>query len=87
MYVLRRDEKGNAQVLVGNTGGKRPLGRQWRAWIILKMDLYRNRIGGCGMNSFGSEWGPVAGSCKHGNEPSDSIKWELPRLRERILAC
>jgi len=26
------------------------------------------------VDSFGSGHGPVAGSCEHGNEPSDSIK-------------
>jgi hypothetical protein len=31
-------------------------------------------VGKCGFNSSGSGKGPVAGSCKHGNEPSDSIK-------------
>jgi hypothetical protein len=25
--------------------------------------------------SSGSGWGPVAGSCEHGNEPSGSIKY------------
>jgi hypothetical protein len=29
-------------------------------------------MGGCGLNSFAS--GAVAGSCKHGNEPSVPIK-------------
>jgi hypothetical protein len=27
----------------------------------------------CGLDSSGSEWDPVAGSCGHGNEPSGSI--------------
>jgi hypothetical protein len=31
-------------------------------------------VGGSGLDSSGSEWGPVAGSCEHGNEPSGSIK-------------
>jgi hypothetical protein len=31
-------------------------------------------VGGCGLNSSGSEQGPVASSCEHGNEPSASIK-------------
>lgn len=29
---------------------------------------------GCGLDESGSGYGPVAGSCEHGNEPSDSIK-------------
>jgi hypothetical protein len=28
----------------------------------------------CGLESTGSEWGLVAGSCEHGNEPSGFIK-------------
>jgi len=28
---------------------------------------------GCGLNLSGSGYGPVAGSCEHGNEPSGSI--------------
>jgi hypothetical protein len=28
----------------------------------------------CGLDSSGSEEGPVAVSCEHGNEPSSSIK-------------
>jgi hypothetical protein len=54
--------------------------------IILKWIL-GNRIGGCGLDSLGL--GPMADYCKHGNEPSGSIKggefldsssWSLFRL-------
>jgi hypothetical protein len=31
-------------------------------------------VGRCGLDASGSGYGPVAGSCKHGNEPSGSIK-------------
>jgi hypothetical protein len=31
-------------------------------------------VGKCGVDASGSEQGPVAGSCKQGNEPSDPIK-------------
>jgi hypothetical protein len=31
-------------------------------------------VGGNGLDSSGSGYRPVAGSCKHGNELSDSIK-------------
>jgi hypothetical protein len=31
-------------------------------------------VGGCGLDSSGSEQGPVAGSFEHGKEPSGSIK-------------
>jgi hypothetical protein len=30
----------------------------------------------CGLDSYGSGQGPVAGSCEHGNEPLESIKGE-----------
>jgi hypothetical protein len=34
----------------------------------------------------GSGWGPVEGSCEHGNEPSGSLKcWEI-RVAERLAA-
>jgi hypothetical protein len=51
---------------------------------IVKMEMYKtvlapvlcqgNRAGGCGLSSSGSGYGPVAGSCEHGNEPLVSIK-------------
>jgi hypothetical protein len=31
-------------------------------------------VGGCGLDASSSGWGPMAGSCEHGNEPSSSIK-------------
>jgi hypothetical protein len=33
-------------------------------------------VGSCGLDSSGSGYGPVAGPCEHGNEPSGSIKRE-----------
>jgi len=33
-------------------------------------------VGGCGLDSYGSGQGPVAGCCEHGNKPSGSIKDE-----------
>jgi hypothetical protein len=39
----------------------------------------------CGLNSSGSGQGPIVSSCKHGNEPSGSIKcWEF---LERLSNC
>jgi hypothetical protein len=32
-------------------------------------------VGRCGLDSSGSGWGPVAGSCEYGNGPSGSIKY------------
>jgi hypothetical protein len=31
-------------------------------------------VGRCGLDSFGSRYGLVAGSCEHGDEPSGHIK-------------
>jgi hypothetical protein len=31
-------------------------------------------VGRCGVDSSGSEYGPVAGSCEHSNVPSGSTK-------------
>jgi hypothetical protein len=36
------------------------------------MDLIE-RVRVCGLDSFGSEQGSVAGSCELGHEPSDSV--------------
>jgi hypothetical protein len=41
--------------------------------IILEWIL-ENRKGKCELVSSGSGWGPVEGSCEHGNEPSSSIR-------------
>jgi hypothetical protein len=46
--------------------------------IGLKLDLKTNRMGLYGLDSPSSRQGSVAGSCEHGNEPTDSIKcWEI----------
>jgi hypothetical protein len=31
-------------------------------------------VGRCGLDASGTEYGPMADSCEHGNEPSGSIK-------------
>jgi hypothetical protein len=31
-------------------------------------------VGSCELDSSGSRYGPLAGPCEHGNEPSGSIK-------------
>jgi hypothetical protein len=41
-------------------------GRIMFKWIFLD---------GCGLDASGSGWGTFAGSCIHGNEPSDSKKF------------
>jgi hypothetical protein len=40
---------------------------------------YGNRLGMCGVDSVGSGYEPVSGSCEHGNEPSGSGATELIR--------
>jgi hypothetical protein len=46
---------------------------QMEGWHI-RIDLKTYRVGNCGLGSFGSELGSVAGYCGYGNEPSSSIK-------------
>jgi hypothetical protein len=49
-----------------SVGKSEPLGRPRRRWEdIITMDVKRNRLGGFGLNSFGSGYGPVGGSCEH----------------------
>jgi hypothetical protein len=31
-------------------------------------------VGSCGLDASGSEWGPMAGCCTHGNELSGSLE-------------
>jgi hypothetical protein len=66
-----------ARVLVGKPEGKRPLGRPRQRWEDrIQMDL--REIGWeVGVDSPGSGWGPVAGCCKCGDEPSGSSATEL----------
>jgi hypothetical protein len=40
----------------------------------IRMDVKRNMVGRCGLNSSDSGQGPVAVCCEHSNEPSGSIK-------------
>jgi hypothetical protein len=57
-------------VLKPKPEGQKPLRRHGSRWDDnIKMDL--NEIGyeGCGLDSFSSEYRPVAGSCEHNNEP------------------
>jgi hypothetical protein len=45
-----------------------------RPWEDIRMDLFGSMVGRCGLDSSGSGQVPVAGSCEHCNESSDSIK-------------
>jgi hypothetical protein len=38
------------------------------------MDLSEGGWGRCGLDSSGSDYGPVAGYCEYGNEPSSTVK-------------
>jgi hypothetical protein len=70
------EEMGNAySFLVGKHEGTRPLRRHRRGWEDnIKMNRSEIGLGRCGLDASGSEQGPVAGSYKHGHEPSGSIK-------------
>jgi hypothetical protein len=67
-HVARMGEgRGVYRVFIERPEGKRPLGR--RRWEDNnKMDRWG------GLDSAGLRWGPVAGLCEHGNEPSGSIR-------------
>jgi hypothetical protein len=70
-------EKRNAYtILVRKSVGTRPLGRPRYRWVDdIKIDL---RVELYGLDRSGSEYGPVEGSCEHGNELSGSLKyWEV----------
>jgi hypothetical protein len=43
------------------------------------MDLTDIGLGVCGVDSGGSGYGPVEGSCEHGDEPSGSGAMQLVR--------
>jgi len=70
--VSMGDGRGVHRVLVGKSGGKRPLGRPWGRWEVnIKMDL--KDVGCEGMDCMDlaqdrNRW------CEWGNEPPGSIK-------------
>jgi hypothetical protein len=54
------EEKKVYKVLVGKPEGKRPLGRPRRRWEDgIRMDLREIGLRGCGLDTTGSEQGPV----------------------------
>jgi hypothetical protein len=77
-HVARMGEvRGAYNILIGRPEWRRPLGRPRRGWENnIKMDVREIGFWGCGfgLDSLGSGYGQVAGSCEHGNEPSGSIK-------------
>jgi hypothetical protein len=69
------------RVLVGRHKGKRPLERPRRRWEDgIKMDLTKIDWG-CGVDSTGPEYRPVAGCCECGDEHSGSGATALVRSR------
>jgi hypothetical protein len=72
--ALMGEVRGAYNILVGKPEGRRPPGRPRRRMEgNIKMDL-RETVWGCVLDSFGSGYGQVAGSCEQGNEHSGSIK-------------
>jgi hypothetical protein len=68
---LTREKRNAHRTLVG-----KPEGRPKCIWEDIKM--VKKQDEGYGLDSSGSGYRPVAGSCEHGNEPSGSIKfWEF----------
>jgi hypothetical protein len=66
---------------VGKPEEKRPLGRPTRRWEDgIRMDLREIGLGGCGLDSTGSGYGPVTGCGECGDEPSGSCATELVNL-------
>jgi hypothetical protein len=75
--VCMGEERKVYKVLVGKPQGKRPLGRPRCRWENgIRMDLRETGLGGCGLDSTGSEQGPVAGCGEYGDEPSGSCTTE-----------
>jgi hypothetical protein len=70
-----RGEMRNAyKILVGKPKEKGPPGRSRHRWEDnIKIDIREIRWES-GLDSFGSGWGPVAGSCEYVSEPLGSIR-------------
>jgi hypothetical protein len=63
------------KILVGKPKGKRSLGRhRHRQKDNFYIGSERKRVGGCALDSSGSEQGSAGGSYEHSNELSGSIK-------------
>jgi hypothetical protein len=74
-HAARIGELRNAhKVLVWNLKGKIPLGRPSCRWENIKVDIKRNKVGWCELNSSTSGRGLAAGCYEHYNELQNSIK-------------
>jgi hypothetical protein len=73
-HVARMEEiRHLCNIFVGKPEEKRPPERRiYRREDNIRMDLGKKMVGMCALHSSGSRYGPVAGSCEHGNEPSGS---------------
>jgi hypothetical protein len=62
------------RILLGKPEGKRPLGRSRRRWVgNIRMDL--GEVGWDDVDWIDDPgYGPLEGSCEHGNQPSGSMK-------------
>jgi hypothetical protein len=58
-------------------------GRMGKEWIL------RDWLGECGLDPVGSVYGPVAGSCEYGDEPSGSGATDLVSCKvvNYVLQC
>jgi len=74
--VARMGEKRSAYVLIEKYGCKKPLWRPMCRWVDNTETGFQDRMSGHRLDSAGWGQGQVAGCCKHGNEPSGSIKYE-----------
>jgi hypothetical protein len=70
------DMRNAYKLLVGKPEGKRPFGRPRHKWMYnIRVDLREvgwEVVDWIHLSTL--EYGPVAGSCERGNEPSGSIK-------------
>jgi hypothetical protein len=73
-----------AQMMVCKAWRRRPFERSRHRWgIILKC----NEIGGCGLDTSGGGYGPMAGCCEHDNELGTSrLAKQLLAYQERIYS-
>jgi hypothetical protein len=70
--------RGEKSVQVYKPKGKRPFGRPRGRWEDgIRKDLREIGLGGCGLDSTGSGYGPVASCCESGEVPSGSCATEL----------
>jgi hypothetical protein len=70
-----RENRNTCKILVGKPDGKRQLGRPRHKWEDnIKENLKEILWERYELDSSSSGYGPVAGSCEHGNELFGSLK-------------